>query len=201
MSKYYVIFNTENRGIYDTWGECQEKTKGVSGVKFKSFKNRSLAETALNENLIESKENEKIKDLFPKIGFATDGACNVKKRIGQYQIYDLEKNKMIFTSKEFENTTNNQMEFLALMHALILCEDLKVLEDIKYDNYPIYTDSITAISWLKNNKLNSNIDYDSIVGKEIKKMLNWLKNNQYNNKIIKWETKNLGEIPADFGRK
>ena len=29
----------------------------------------------------------------------------------------------------------------------------------------------------------------------------WLKNNSYNNKIIKWDTKKWGEIPADFGRK
>jgi ribonuclease HI len=29
----------------------------------------------------------------------------------------------------------------------------------------------------------------------------WLKNNTYKNKILKWETKAWGEIPADFGRK
>ena len=30
---------------------------------------------------------------------------------------------------------------------------------------------------------------------------NWLKNNPYSTKIVKWETKAWGEIPADFGRK
>ncbi len=29
----------------------------------------------------------------------------------------------------------------------------------------------------------------------------WLKNNDFRVPIIKWETKNWGEIPADFGRK
>jgi ribonuclease HI len=29
----------------------------------------------------------------------------------------------------------------------------------------------------------------------------WLKNNTFKTKIIKWETKAWGEIPADFGRK
>ena len=29
----------------------------------------------------------------------------------------------------------------------------------------------------------------------------WLKNNTYQTQIIKWETKEWGEIPADFGRK
>jgi ribonuclease HI len=29
----------------------------------------------------------------------------------------------------------------------------------------------------------------------------WLKSNTFSTKIIKWETKVWGEIPADFGRK
>jgi len=29
----------------------------------------------------------------------------------------------------------------------------------------------------------------------------WLKENTYTTRILKWETKEWGEIPADFGRK
>lgn len=29
----------------------------------------------------------------------------------------------------------------------------------------------------------------------------WLKTNTYKTKVVKWETKAWGEIPADFGRK
>jgi ribonuclease HI len=29
----------------------------------------------------------------------------------------------------------------------------------------------------------------------------WLRNNQWNNAVLKWDTANWGEIPADFGRK
>ena len=35
----------------------------------------------------------------------------------------------------------------------------------------------------------------------IQRAINWLNTNSYNTKIVKWETKNWGEIPADFGRK
>ena len=35
----------------------------------------------------------------------------------------------------------------------------------------------------------------------VKRAEDWLKNNSYNTKIVKWETKAWGEIPADFGRK
>jgi ribonuclease HI len=35
----------------------------------------------------------------------------------------------------------------------------------------------------------------------IERAENWLKENTYTTRILKWETKNWGEIPADFGRK
>ena len=35
----------------------------------------------------------------------------------------------------------------------------------------------------------------------INRALKWLHNNSYANPIMKWETKEWGEIPADFGRK
>ncbi|MFT6148072.1 MAG: ribonuclease HI, partial [Saprospiraceae bacterium] len=35
----------------------------------------------------------------------------------------------------------------------------------------------------------------------VDRALHWLKTNDYDTKIIKWETKDWGEIPADFGRK
>ena len=35
----------------------------------------------------------------------------------------------------------------------------------------------------------------------IKRAELWLKENTFNTRIVKWETKAWGEIPADFGRK
>ena len=35
----------------------------------------------------------------------------------------------------------------------------------------------------------------------IQRAINWLNTNSYSTKIVKWETKKWGEIPADFGRK
>ena len=29
----------------------------------------------------------------------------------------------------------------------------------------------------------------------------WLKNNSYNTQVLKWNTSEWGEVPADFGRK
>jgi ribonuclease HI len=35
----------------------------------------------------------------------------------------------------------------------------------------------------------------------IDRAINWLENNDYSNPVMKWETGQWGEIPADFGRK
>jgi hypothetical protein len=35
----------------------------------------------------------------------------------------------------------------------------------------------------------------------IKRAEIWLENNTWQNELLKWDTENWGEIPADFGRK
>jgi len=69
---------------------------------------------------------------------------------------------------------------------------------------PIYSDSLNALLWVKNkkcktklvqNKKNAPI-FDLIVRAE-----KWLSENEYDIRLLKWQTKIWGEIPADFGRK
>jgi len=36
-SKFYAVRNGRETGVFRTWAECQEKVKGFSGAKFKSF--------------------------------------------------------------------------------------------------------------------------------------------------------------------
>ncbi len=69
---------------------------------------------------------------------------------------------------------------------------------------PIYSDSRTAISWVRNKRANTKLD-ESTGNPEIFDLLEraekWLKENTYPNKVLKWETDYWGENPADFGRK
>lgn len=94
--------------------------------------------------------------------------------------------------------TNNIGEFLALVHALAL------LKKLNKPQTPIYTDSKTAMSWVKRKIPNTKIEFNAS-NKAILDLLNratqWLNQNTYSNPIIKWETEIWGEIPADFGRK
>ena len=60
------------------------------------------------------------------------------------------------------------------------------------------------MSWVKkkicNTKLERSIENKPLF-ELIERAINWLKQNTYTTKVVKWETKAWGEIPADFGRK
>ena len=45
--KYYAVKVGKTIGIFDTWDECNESIKGVSGAKYKSFPSREEAEAYL----------------------------------------------------------------------------------------------------------------------------------------------------------
>jgi ribonuclease HI len=71
-------------------------------------------------------------------------------------------------------------------------------------NKILYTDSRTAMSWVKKKKCNTKLKptpenqplFELVSRAEL-----WLKTNSFSTTVVKWETKAWGEIPADFGRK
>lgn len=98
--------------------------------------------------------------------------------------------EIVVSQRTFKEGTNNIGEFLGLVHALALLK--------KHNNThtSIYTDSITAISWVKiKSKTNltpspNNTElFDLMSRAEL-----WLKTNTFVNKIIKWNTESWGEI-------
>jgi ribonuclease HI len=69
---------------------------------------------------------------------------------------------------------------------------------------PVYTDSVTAISWVRKKQANTKLaptSRNAILFELIHRAETWLKTNKWENPILKWETKVWGEIPADYGRK
>ena len=60
------------------------------------------------------------------------------------------------------------------------------------------------MGWVKKKKCNTKLKKTSKnarIFELVTRAEHWLKNNTYNTKVVKWETKAWGEIPADFGRK
>jgi ribonuclease HI len=115
----------------------------------------------------------------------------------EYRGVDTSTKKQYFIQGPFEKGTNNIGEFLALVHGLGFLKQKNL-------DIPIYSDSKIAMSWVKNGQCRTNLQITSenkVLFDFVKRAENWLKANTYTTKILKWETKAWGEIPADFGRK
>lgn len=204
--KYYVVWIGREPGIYNAWEDCQEQIKGFADAKYKSFETIEEAEKAFEDNYKNyvsykkdnSKKAKSASGTSPILNsIAVDGACSGNPGIAEYQGVYTADGRKIFKQGPFEDASNNLVEFLAIVHALAYCKKNNI-------KIPIYSDSKTAISWIKNKKCKSTInrtEKNKVVFDLIDRGEKWLAENSYENRIIKWETEIWGEIPADFGRK
>ncbi|WP_229254013.1 RNase H family protein [Dyadobacter sp. NIV53] len=132
-----------------------------------------------------------------KDAIAVDAAWNTSSGDMEYQGVYLQTGERIFLQGPFKDGTNNIGEFLAIVHGLAYLQK-------KGSDLPIYSDSRTAISWIKKKHANTKLALtprNKPVFEMLQRAERWLVLNQYPNKILKWETEYWGENPADFGRK
>lgn len=131
---------------------------------------------------------------------AVDAACSGNPGAMEYRGVQAWDGKEIFRKGPFQQGTNNIGEFLALVHALAYFHKLGQA----YGKVPIYTDSITAIAWVRKKKANTKLEITD-QNREwihlVDRAEQWLAMHSYANPIRKWDTVKWGEIPADFGRK
>jgi ribonuclease HI len=206
---YYAVWNGRVPGVYDSWTKCQEQVKGFKGATFRKLKSSNYTDA-----LVEFKASHSVisqQQTSPLPNFLTvDGACNGTSKGGmceyrgvmyQGNAFDLNSSNEVFRSKVYPGGTNNIAEFLGLV------------EGIKYflsrgEPIKIYTDSVTALAWVRNCKANSSPMGG--VSEELTKLISEAEMYliEYSEKIkgvstqiLKWNTKEWGEIPADFGRK
>lgn len=204
-NKYYVVWRGRLTGIFDSWEECRKQTEGFEGAQYKGYPTLELAEAAHKLNYWQAvKQGVGIKDqgagcreqiVVPSL--SVDAACSGNPGVMEYRGVDTSTGREIFRMGPFEHATNNVGEFLALVHGLAL---------LKQHNktMPIYSDSVNAIAWVKAKKCRTKLartEKNIEVFNLIARAESWLENNHFTTKIIKWDTINWGEIPADFGRK
>ncbi len=205
--KYYVVWQGKRPGIYDNWAEAEEQIKGVEGAKYKSYEIESEAIKAYSEKAekhiygnakVLEKPNINLNIGQPiRESISVDAACAGNPGRLEYQGVETISKKPIFRMGPFPEGTVNLGEFLAIVHGIALLQ--KHNSDL-----PIYSDSRTAIAWVRNKKIKTNLERNS-KNKELFELVDralvWLNTNSYANKILKWETEFWGENPADFGRK
>ena len=207
--KYYTVWKGHHTGVFESWDDCKAQIKDYLGAQYKSFLTFEAAKKALKGNYKDyigkasTFKSELTEVQLKKIGqpnfnsIAVDAASSGNPGKMEYRGVDTKTKKQLFIQGPFEQGTNNIGEFLAIVHGLAFLKN-------KNRNHIIYTDSKTAISWVKkktcNTKLERN-DKNETLFELVDRAVVWLKNNTYSTTIVKWETKAWGEIPADFGRK
>lgn len=209
--KYYTVWKGHQQGIYNSWADCQKQIKGFEGAVYKSFPTLEMATTALNGNPFDFMNRSK-KEVYDKSAayamkledadiewnsLSVDAACSGNPGILEYQGVDTKSGIQLFHLGPFPEGTVNIGEFLAIIHALAYLKK-------QNSEIPVYTDSMTALSWLRKKQVNTKLERtekNEKLFQLVDRALFWLRNNNYQNKVMKWDTKHWGEIPADFGRK
>ena len=146
--KFYVVWKGNNPGIYFSWAECQNEIKNVKGALYKSFKNLEEAKNAFSNGYEDYKKSKNIKNLDngPDLNsISVDAASSGNPGLMEYQGVDTKTKEVLFKMGPFKNATNNIGEFLALVHGIAMMENQKKKKII-------YSDSITAISWVNKKK-------------------------------------------------
>ena len=207
--KYYTVWKGHHTGVFESWEDCKAQIKNFEGAQYKSFSTFEAAKKALKGNYKDyiGKNKKFTSELseaqLKKIGqpnynsIAVDAASSGNPGIMEYRGVDTKTKKQLFIQGPFEEGTNNIGEFLAIVHGLALLKKKK-------SNRIIYTDSRTAMSWVRKKNCNTKLERtkkNEPIFNLIDRAIDWLQNNTYNTTIVKWETKAWGEIPADFGRK
>ena len=114
----------------------------------------------------------------------------------EYRGIHLPSGKQIFHFGPVHGT-NNIGEFLAIVHAMALMKQ-------KGLSMPVYSDSRTAIIWVNKRKAKTTLaptPENQPLLQLVARAEAWLQQNGIPYPLLKWETEQWGEIPADFGRK
>jgi len=207
--KYYTVWKGHHTGVFESWDDCKAQIKDFQGAVYKSFSSFDAAKRALKDDYKKyvgkkkSFQSELSKEQLKRIGdpnydsISVDAASSGNPGKMEYRGVETKSQKEIFKQGPFEEGTNNIGEFLAIVHGLALLKK-------KNSNKIIYSDSRTAMSWVRKKKCNTKLEKskkNEALFDLIKRAENWLNTNPYTTVVVKWETKAWGEIPADFGRK
>ncbi|UOE94612.1 ribonuclease H family protein [Alkalihalobacillus sp. LMS39] len=203
QQKFYVVWNGRQRGIYTSWAECEKQVKGFQGAKFKSFPTKAEAEQAFQagkSNSVKAIKKDRFHTDTDEViwdSVSVDVGCRGNPGIVEYKGVHTKTGEVLFSHDEIHIGTNNMGEFLAIVHALAYLKK-------QNKTIPVYSDSETAMKWVKAKKAKSTLKRDSeteYIWTLVERAEAWLQNNTYLNPILKWRTEKWGEIKADYGRK
>ena len=125
-----------------------------------------------------------------------DAACSGNPGPMEYRGVHLPSGREVFRFGPIQGT-NNIGEFLAIVHALALMKQRGVA-------MPVYSDSVSGMAWVRNRKAKTTLERNAQTAQAldlVARAEKWLRENGVGVPVLKWNTEEWGEIPADFGRK
>lgn len=211
QKKYYVVWAGHDTGVYDSWEECRLQVENFPGARYKSFPTKLEAIEAYRgrpeeymgffRGMAAYQAKAVNYAAIPEIvggSIAVDAACSGNPGPVEYQGVDVDTGARLFHVGPLAGGSNNMGEFLAIVHALAW------LEKTGRQGVTIYSDSRTALAWVRNRKAKTTIaptPQNAAIRQLVARAEAWLQNHTPLNRVVKWDTEAWGEIPADFGRK
>lgn len=222
--KYYTVWIGRETGVFDDWEDAREQVEGFPGARYRSFNSSAEAAEAFRDGpdaspaslgslVINARSHGKPqtdadrlltldeqKRHFPEIdpeAWAVDASCLGNPGTMEYQCIDLATGARVFHFGPVQRSTNNIGEFLAIVHALSLMYQ-------RGERHTIYSDSRTALAWLRKKTANTKLTPEKgnpKVSELLRRAEIWLRTHPTDIPVRKWQTEIWGEIPADFGRK
>ena len=199
-SKYYVVWQGRQPGIYTSWQACAAQVQGYPNARFKAYPTRDIAERAYR---LGPKAAQLpvwvLAEPGPQVpALAVDAAASQARGPVEYQGVMLEpqgKTRRLFLDR-LPHATVPLGEFVALVRALQWMERHKA-------RLPVYTDARTAFFWFQKGgpgeKTLKRLPPDA--RRLIMDAMAWLQKHPGPWDVRLWDTARWGENPADFGRK
>lgn len=202
--KRYVVRQGKKPGVYTSWKQCQAQVRGFPAARFKAFTNKEDAHKAYELWYVAGSSaklyvQEMIRSgVVEKESICVDAACKGNPGDLERRCVRTSDHKELFRSKVYTEGTVNIWEYIALLRGM------KWLIDNNKQDHIIYSDSRTAMSRVSKGKHNSMLNRTNR-NVELKYALEqrelWFTKIKPKIAVMKRNTKDRGEIPADFGRK
>lgn len=210
--KFYVVWRGRKPGVYDSWDDCKQQVEGFGEAAYKAYATLEDAEEAFWRGKEEAQPAQAVAGQDDKKGgtplpaaaprpydedaIAVDAACSGNPGPMEYRGVDLRCGRELFHLGPMHGT-NNIGEFLAIVHALALLKKQGVKRTV-------YSDSRNALLWVRQKQCKTRLERNAQTEglfQLIDRAVIWLRNNKIEVPLLKWQTKEWGEVPADFGRK
>ena len=210
--KFYVVWRGRKPGVYDNWDGCKAQVEGFGEAAYKAYATLEDAEEAFWRGKEEAQPAQAVAGQDDKKGgtplpaaaprpydedaIAVDAACSGNPGPMEYRGVDLRSGCELFHLGPMHGT-NNIGEFLAIVHALALLKKQGVKRTV-------YSDSRNALLWVRQKQCKTRLERNAQTEglfQLIDRAVIWLRNNKIEVPLLKWQTKEWGEVPADFGRK